>query len=255
MAAPAALASSFLLLLLLALSDAAASRGACTFCALNAQGQAVSFDLSTLPSATYESTGGPSNPELYTLTTPCGQASSAQCGQQDDPMLQSCMGVGNLANISVALNGDGFSVTLRGGFDTPPMPQGRNAVYTFICDASAPLDNPPFFKNTTESPPGFYNVVWRHPAGCGVVGGSTCGPSPPVPPPVPPPPSCSPGSTTCLPTWKPTWHMRNSTVLYTCNNTGFHNVTLANQYGIVVYECVDHARRRVQAALARSARS
>jgi hypothetical protein len=30
--------------------------------------------------------------------------------------------------------------------------------------------------------------------------------------------------------------MRNSTVLYTCNNTGFHNVTLANQYGIVVYD-------------------
>lgn len=30
--------------------------------------------------------------------------------------------------------------------------------------------------------------------------------------------------------------MRNSTVLYTCNNTGFHNVTLANQYGVVVYD-------------------
>ena len=228
--------SAIILAVALSAPAAAWASSPCTFCALNAQGQAVSFDLSTLPTTTWESTGGPGNPELYTLTTPCGQATSPQCGAQNDPMLQSCQGVGNLANISVALNSDGFSVTLRGGFDDPPMPNGRNAVYTFICDTSVPLDNPPFYKNTTESPPGFYNVVWRHPAGCGTTSGSSCGPSPPVPPPVPPPPSCSPGSKTCLPTWKPTWNMRNSTVLYTCNNTGFHNVTLANQYGIVVYD-------------------
>ena len=218
----ASAAAGAALLLAAALSTPlAAASGACTFCALNAQGQAVSFDLSTLPSATWEATSGQYN-SLYTITSPCGQATSPQCGAQNDPMLQSCQGVGNLANISVALNGgdQGFTVTLRGGFDTPPMPNGRNAVYTFVCDASAPLDNPPDYKNVTESPPGFYNVAWRHPAGCGIVSGSSCGPSPPVPPPVPPPPSCSPGAKTCLPTWKPTWHMRNSTMLYTCNNTG-----------------------------------
>jgi len=30
--------------------------------------------------------------------------------------------------------------------------------------------------------------------------------------------------------------MRNSTVLYTCNNSGMHNVTHANQFGVVVYD-------------------
>jgi hypothetical protein len=33
--------------------------------------------------------------------------------------------------------------------------------------------------------------------------------------------------------------MRNSTVLYTCNNSGMHSVAAANKYGVVVYECVD----------------
>ena len=30
--------------------------------------------------------------------------------------------------------------------------------------------------------------------------------------------------------------MRNSTVLYTCNNSGYLNVTVANQYGVVVFD-------------------
>jgi hypothetical protein len=231
--------SSFVVAALFLGARSAYAFGSCTFCAVNAQGAAVNFDLTSLPSATWEASSPPG--ETYTVTTPCGQAKSASCGAQNDPMLQSCLGVGSLANISVALapgggGAGGFSLTLRGGFDNPPMPQGRNAVYVFVCDTTVPADNAPEFQNVTESPPGFYNVVWRTPAACGVVGGSACGPSPPVPPPVPPPAPCSPGSDTCLPTWKPTWNMRNSTVLYTCNNTGFHNVSLANQYGVVVYD-------------------
>ena len=158
-------------------------------------------------------------------------------------MTQSCKGLGSLANISMALASStptqGFTLTLHGGFDDPPMPSGRNAVYHFVCD-SVPASNPPDFNNLTEAPGGFYNVVWRTPAACGVVGtpGTPCGPPPPVPPPVPPPTPCSPGSAVCLPKWTPTWGMRNSTVLYTCNNTGMHNVTAANAYGVVVYDWV-----------------
>jgi hypothetical protein len=155
-------------------------------------------------------------------------------------MLQSCEQLGSLANISLVLAPaaptSGFTLTLHGGFDDPPMPNGRNAVYHFVCDSTVPASNPPDYTNVTESPPGFYNIFWHSPYACGVEGGSTCGANP-APPPAPPPPTpCTPGSTTCLPTWKPTWGMRNSTVLYTCNNTGFHNVTLANQYGVVVYD-------------------
>jgi hypothetical protein len=221
-----------------AVGAAAAAAGPCTFCALNTAGQAVSFDLSGLTNTTYSAF---SNGFNYMVTTPCGQASSPACGQQNDPMCQSCLGVGDLGNISVVLapggsGAGGFTLTLRNGFNDPPMPQGRNAVYHFVCDTTVPVNNPPAVANITESPPGFYNVVWATPAACGVVSGTVCGPNPPMPPPAPPPISCMPGADTCLPTWTPTWHMRNSTVLYTCNNTGMHNVTAANQYGVVVYD-------------------
>ena len=43
-------------------------------------------------------------------------------------------------------------------------------------------------------------------------------------------------SPTCLPGWKPTWDMKRSTVLYTCNNTGMHDVSHALEYGTVVYD-------------------
>jgi hypothetical protein len=215
--------------LLAAAVATATATSACTFCALNAAQTAVSFDLTTLPSGTWTTSE-------YTVTSPCGQSSSPACGAQNDSMTQSCKGLGTLANISMSLTTDGFSVTLHGGFDDPPMPQGRNAVYVFVCDTTVPASNPPDFANVTEQPGGFYNVVWRHPAACGVVGGSVCGPSPPAPPPVPPPAPCSPGASTCLPSWTPMWGMRNSTVLYTCNNSGMHSVTAANQYGVVVYD-------------------
>lgn len=223
--------------LLVSLLFASSFAGYCTFCATNSKGLAVTFDLSGLPNITY--TANDPNLQTYIVTTPCGQASSSGCGLQNDPMCQGCRGVGDLSNITVVLNGDngeGFTVTLHNGFNDPPMPNGRNAVYTFICDTTVPITNPPF-TNMTESPPGFYNVVWRNPAACGMVQtNGNCPASPPVPPPAPPPVPCTGGSDTCLPTWAPTWNMRNSTVLYTCNNTGMHNVSTANLYGIVVYD-------------------
>jgi hypothetical protein len=203
---------------------------ACTFCTLNPAGAAVNFDLSGLPQGTWAS-------DIYTYTSPCGQANTpTTCGRQNDSMTQSCKGLGTLANISVDLAANnGVTVTLHGGFDDPPMANGRNAVYHFICDTTVPATNPPD-ANVTEQPGGFYNLIWRHPAACGVVGGTSCGPSPPVPPPVPPPAPCSPGASTCLPSWTPTWGMKASTVLYTCNNSGMHSVEVANQYGVVVYD-------------------
>jgi len=117
-----------------------------------------------------------------------------------------------------------------------PYPTVLTPFYIFQCDTTVPASNPPDYENVTESPGGFYNVIWRTPAACGVVSSTMCGPNPPVPPPVPPLTPCTAGSTTCLPSWKPVWNLRNSTVLYTCNNTGFLNVTVANQYGIVVLD-------------------
>jgi hypothetical protein len=151
-------------------------------------------------------------------------------------MTQSCKSLGTLANTTISLTAKGIDITLHGGFDDPPMPSGRNAVYHFICDNSVPATNPPNVSALVESPGGFYNIVWRTPAACGVVGGGACGPPPQPPPPPPPPPPCSPGAPTCLPSWTPQWGMRNSTVLYTCNNSGMHNVDVANLYGVVVYD-------------------
>merc|ERR1719174_3579781 len=47
---------------------------------------------------------------------------------------------------------------------------------------------------------------------------------------------CLPGNKTCHPSWKPTWDMYRSTVLYTCNNSGMHDVGHAIKFGIVVYD-------------------
>jgi hypothetical protein len=226
-----------LVLALAALAGTAGGAAAsyCSFCAHNGNGQAVTFDLSGLPTATFEWS---TSDGVFDVTTPCGQVSSTSCGRQNDPFTQSCKGVGDLSNITVALTSGGFDLTLHNGFDDPPMPQGRNAAYHFICDNGVPVTNPPNFYNITESPPGFYNVYWHTPAACGVVNGTTCGPVPPVPPPVPPPTPCTAGSDVCIPTWTPTYAMRNSTVLYTCNVSGYHSPEIANLYGVVVYVCV-----------------
>lgn len=145
---------------------------------------------------------------------PCAGAFAPSCSPypNQDPVLQSCKSVGTLVggNVSVVPTTDGVNITLHGGFDVPPMPSGRNAVYQFICDKTVPATNGPD-ASVTESPPGFYNVVWRTPAVCSSSTGTTCAPPPPAPPPPPPPVPCSPGSEVCLPSWKPTWDMRNST--------------------------------------------
>ena len=102
----------------------------CVFCTYNAQGQAVSFDLSNINNSTVDVPG-------YAFTTPCGLIDSLSCGKQDFPMTQSCKGLGTLANISITLNESdptaGFVLTLHGGFDNPPMPSGRNGA---CCDAA-----------------------------------------------------------------------------------------------------------------------
>ena len=45
---------------------------------------------------------------------------------------------------------------------------------------------------------------------------------------------CLPGNATCLPSRDPTWDMFRSTVLYTCNNSGMHDVSHAVKFGAVV---------------------
>jgi hypothetical protein len=219
-----------------AATAALAAGDPCTFCAYNAAGQAVNFDLSALPAGTWSGTTPPYN-EAYTATSPCGLSSTPACGVINGPMTQSCLSLGTLANTTIALTQNGIDITLHGGFDDPPMPHGRNAVYHFVCDTSVPASNAPNVSTLVENPGGFYNLEWRTPAACGVVSTTgACGAQPQPPPPPPPPAPCSPGANTCLPSWTPTWGMRNSTVLYTCNNTGMHSVEAANKYGVVVYD-------------------
>eukprot|EP01047_Picozoa_sp_COSAG01_P027630 COSAG01_NODE_1829_length_9125_cov_11.706182_9_plen_93_part_00 len=40
----------------------------------------------------------------------------------------------------------------------------------------------------------------------------------------------------CLPKWKPTWSMARSTILYVDQPNGFHNVSEAIRWGVVVYD-------------------
>ena len=47
---------------------------------------------------------------------------------------------------------------------------------------------------------------------------------------------CSYGNPKCLPSWNHTWDMFRSTVLYTCNNSGLHDVGHAIKFGTVVYD-------------------
>ena len=58
-------------------------------------------------------------------------------------------------------------------------------------------------------------------------GGPPCPPPPPGPPPPPPP---------LLPRWKPTWDMARSTMLYTCNHSGWHDAKYAAKFGVVSYD-------------------
>ena len=47
---------------------------------------------------------------------------------------------------------------------------------------------------------------------------------------------CGTGRGICLPSWEPTWDMYRSTLLYTCNTSGMHDVNDAVKFGTVVYD-------------------
>lgn len=47
---------------------------------------------------------------------------------------------------------------------------------------------------------------------------------------------CSTRDGICLPSWEPTWDMYRSTLLYTCNTSGMHDVNDAVKFGTVVYD-------------------
>jgi hypothetical protein len=210
-----------LLLLLPALATAAAGR--CSFCSQLSSG-ARTVDLSSLPNATFKIPSVNYSGAIYDVSSPCGCAcqSPGMCDAQTaygplrcTPMTQGGRGLGDAAG-SISLTGvsaAGFTLTIGGGSDDPPMPHGRNAVYHMLCDKTVPATNPPDNNTATgggvaESPPGFYNVVWRHPAACVVhTAPATCPERPPPPPPTPPPPPppppivCDGSREPCLPSW------------------------------------------------------
>eukprot|EP00039_Didymoeca_costata_P015930 m.277463 g.277463 ORF g.277463 m.277463 type:complete len:615 (+) comp16307_c0_seq7:50-1894(+) len=205
----------------------------CVFCTKD-----VTYDLSSLPNTTFTLNGTTGADEFY-ATTPCGSAISDACRGEgtSDPASQGCsrgLGTLGITPIVTPIPGQGLNITLLGGSNNPPCGKGpggnRTLVYRFICDKSAPQDNPPD-PVVVESPGCTYIVSWHHPSVCESVptpSGQCQRPGPPPPPPY----VCK----TCLPTWKPTWDMMRSTVLYTCNDTGMHDVNEAIRYGLVVYD-------------------
>jgi len=205
----------------------------CSFCGLDGAGLSHTFDLASLSTRTFGMSNG-----AYSATTPCGsvQPTGGCFPPTADPAAQGCRGLGTLAgrNASVQLAADGFNLTMLGGSDNPPCGSGqsghRQLVYRFVCDEDAPADGGPD-ANVTEFPHCTYVVTWRHPAACDRGGSAaSCAPMPPAPP--APPPAVD----VRRPTWKPTWDMMRSTVLYTCNNTGMHDVSHAVKFGLVVYD-------------------
>ena len=207
--------------LFVAFAAVASTSSACrVFCGVNSEGKAQTFDLSSLPNKTFtlQDKSGYGRGS-YLVSAPCGCAAAASTarGFKCSPMIQgNTRGLADIAaNISLDVGADGFNLTIGGGSNDPPMPHGRNAVYHFVCDKTAPLDNPPD-PTVVESPPGYYNLVWRHPSVCHPSSTpTTCPPPPPLPPLPPPPPPpppvipCGRGSHSCLPSWKPTWELPN----------------------------------------------
>ena len=221
-------------------SSSSFSSSACSFCAVDKTGLSHTFDLANVSSSIFllndAKTGAPNE---YSVTTPCGNAGLekyACAPPSSDPVLQDCRGLGTLAgkNASVQLTSTGFNITMLGGSNDPPCGATgyRSLVYNFICDKDAPVDGGPDQAGVLESPSCNYVVTWRHPAACDPTPAGSqaeCGPLPPAPTP-------APWIDTRTPKWKPTWDMMRSTVLYTCNNTGMHDVSHAVKFGLVVYD-------------------
>ena len=218
----------------------------CLFCTNTSATSAVTFDLGALPNMTWQLTGG-----KFSATSPCLAAVTPQCHPSGMPATQSCRGLGRIGEDTVVTpTGDGFDITIMDGSNDPPCghapanPDGhRRLVYRMVCNKTAPVTNPPE-DDVVEHPSCTYVVTWQHPSACGGEAGpaTSCPhsapPAPPTPPPTPPTPAptCSPDSKTCLPSWNPTYDMFRSTVLYTCNNTGLHDVAHAIKFGTVVYD-------------------
>lgn len=220
----------------------AGSKDSCVFCAVDkTSGSSYSFDFSSLPSETF-SVNGTAGP--YYVTSPCSIAEriTSFCSPPPrGPALQGCRTLGSLAwNASAALSDPaagskgGVLLTLMGGSADPPCGKlyggNRTLMFNMICDPDAPASNPP--ESLVEGPSCFYTVNWRHPSACGSGGAKPADSCTDPTPPAPPTPKC----VTCHPAWNPTWDMRNSTLLYTCNNTGMHSVQEALRYGVAVYD-------------------
>jgi hypothetical protein len=242
-------ATATLLAVSVTADDAAAT---CTFCgAPSAGADPLFFDLSTLPGGTYRVTDV--NSDIYYVASPCANAEppplvccdpSTGVTRPATPAVEqafgSCLELGALdavgSVVHVAADGSGFNVSLPAlpaDKGTPEPYCNRSSVYQFVCDATAPLDNPPD-SMLIQNPGCNYNVVWRHPAACPVKrpGQGKCTAAVPARP-QPPAPA---NDTSCLPKWRPTWDMKRSTILYACNHSGYYDVAKAIRYGVVVFD-------------------
>eukprot|EP00041_Stephanoeca_diplocostata_P019814 m.431451 g.431451 ORF g.431451 m.431451 type:complete len:151 (-) comp21403_c1_seq12:162-614(-) len=83
-------------------SDVDGTPGSCLFCLDNGPDKSTTFDLSSLPKDTYQSSNGE-----FWMTTPCGRTSQMQnCDPMSgDPVLQGCRGLGSIANFSIDYDG------------------------------------------------------------------------------------------------------------------------------------------------------
>jgi hypothetical protein len=143
--------------------------------------------------------------------------------------------LGSLNHSAIAdVSPQGFNLTFL------PNNATQGATIVFQCDSTASQGQRPEPRVVMEGPKRVF--TWRHPAACGVKV-TQCPAAAPVAPPSPPP-----RLTACLPNWRPTWDMRNSTILYACNQSGMHNVSDAIRYGVVSVRCDLGPGGRVPAA-------
>eukprot|EP00054_Salpingoeca_dolichothecata_P036770 m.8584 g.8584 ORF g.8584 m.8584 type:complete len:581 (+) comp7015_c0_seq1:40-1782(+) len=212
----------------------------CSFCGTPASGgEDLFFDLSTLPNKSSPAVDKNNIP--YYINMPCAYVDPGLCedgGQGNIGAAVQALGGSNCISLgvisdatTVSVSESGLNVTMNSGPNEPTKcgdKDSRNVTYQFICDKTVSPSNPPD-NVVSESPACNYHVTWRTPLACPTTGG-TC--NKPIPPPAPPAPPCA----LCLPKWEPTYNMWNSTMLYFCNDSGFHDLDDAKNYGVVVYD-------------------
>lgn len=240
----------------------------CDFCAKSGNGIGTTFDLSSMPTTVFTlhsgTRGSLTDPWLtYYATSPCGSVGSApdgMCfsGSTSDPVAQHytgttpdgrygvapiCSGLGSLGAkmqpdvVYAPGSPAALNITLYGG-STEYCDGTASVTYAMVCDTKVPASNPPDPLVVVRGNCSFA-ISWRHPSICATalpadatnVTQTGCDISHPAPP-APPPAVCE----GCLPPWKPTWNMTRSTILYTCNKTGMHDVKEAVRYGVVAYD-------------------